>query len=341
MAIDLRSDTVTRPGPDMRQAMMEAAVGDDVFDDDPTIRQLQTRMATLLDKEAALFTPTGTMANQIALRSQTQPGDEVIVDGLSHLFSWESGAGAALSGVQFREVRTGRGGFRPTDLEACVRPDSYMAPRTKLVAMENTNNHRGGEVLALERMQEVATWARDHSLRVHLDGARLWNASVASGVALRDYAATADSVSLCYSKGLGAPIGSILVSDKATIQRARRFRKMFGGGMRQSGILAAAALYALDNNIDRLAEDHRKASVLADAVQEAEGLALAYPVETNIVIVTVAGAQDTPAAVVRDLKRQDVWAVVWDARSIRLVTHMDVSLEQIQSVADTLRKLRS
>ena len=341
MAIDLRSDTVTQPGHGMRQAMMDAVVGDDVFGDDPTILQLQTRIATLLDKEAALFTPTGTMANQLALRSQTQPGDEVLVDSFSHIFSWESGAGAALSGVQFREVPAVRGGFRPADLESRVRPDSFMAPRTTMVAMENTNNHRGGEIFELQRMQEVATWARDNSLRVHLDGARLWNASVSSGVALRDYAATADSVSLCFSKGLGAPVGSILVSDKETIRRAHRLRKMFGGGMRQSGILAAAAIYALDNNVERLQEDHRKAMVLAEAVQQANGFALAYPVETNIVMASVLASEDTPAAIVADLRAQDIWATVWDARTIRLATHLDVSSEQIQSVADILRNLRA
>jgi threonine aldolase len=324
----------------MRQAMMDAPLGDDVFGDDPTVQELQKRVATLLDKEAALFTPTGTMANQLALCSQTQPGDEVLADDVAHVGSWESGAGAVLSGVQFRSVAATRGGFGPEDLEPRVRPKTFMAPRTSLVAMENTNNHRGGEIFPLQRMQEVAEWARRRGLRLHLDGARLWNASVASGVPVRDYAATADSVSLCFSKGLGAPLGSILVSDASTIDRAHRLRKMWGGGMRQVGLVAAAGLYALDHHVERLAEDHRRARRLGQAAESAAGLELVHPVDTNIVIVGVIGPTDSAEALVRDLRAHDVWATIWGERSVRLVTHLDVDDAQTETVAALLQKLR-
>jgi threonine aldolase len=340
LVIDLRSDTVTRPTPEMRQAMISAPVGDDVFGDDPTVLELQKRVATLLDKEAALFTPTGTMANQLALCAQTQPGDEILADDVAHVSSWESGAGAALSGVQFRSIGAGRGGFGPEELASRVRPKSFMAPRTSLVATENTNNHRGGEIFPLPRLQDVSAWARENGLRVHMDGARLWNASVASGVPLRDYAATADSVSLCFSKGLGAPLGSILVSDAATISRAHRLRKMWGGGMRQVGIVAAAGLHALDHHVERLADDHRRAQRLGQAVQSAPGLELRHPVETNIVIVGVTGDGDSAEALVRDLRTHDVWAVVWEPRAIRLVTHLDIDDEQIETVVSLLQKIR-
>ena len=341
MAIDLRSDTVTRPTAGMRQAMMDAPLGDDVFGDDPTVIALQERVAALLGKESALFTPTGTMANQLALRAQTQPGDEVLIDDTAHIASWESGAGAALSGVQFRSVSAARGGFSVRELEPRLRPNSFMAPRSSLVAVENTNNHRGGEIFDLERLRDVGEWARSRSLRVHMDGARLWNASVASSISLQDYAAPVDSVSLCFSKGLGAPLGSILVSDSATIKRAHRFRKMLGGGMRQVGIVAAAALYAIDNHIDRLHEDHQKAQVLGEAACDTPGLQLLHPVDTNIVIVGVQSADDSPEALVRDLREHDVWASVWETRSIRMVTHLDVSMDEVNRAAQVLREIRS
>jgi len=341
VAIDLRSDTVTRPTAAMRQAMMDAPLGDDVFGEDPTVLALQERVAALLDKEAALFTPTGTMANQLALRAQTEAGDEVLIDDTAHIASWESGAGAALAGVQFRSVAAPRGGFGVEELEPRLRPHSFMAPRSSLVAFENTNNHRGGEIFDIARLRQVGEWARQQSLRVHMDGARLWNASVASGVSLRDYAAPTDSVSLCFSKGLGAPLGSILVADAATIHKAHRFRKMYGGGMRQAGIVAAAALYALDHHVERLREDHQKAQVLGEAARAAARLQLVHPVDTNIVIIGLTGAEDSAAALVEDLRRHDVRALVWEERSVRMVTHMDVSNEEIDQVAQILRDIRS
>jgi threonine aldolase len=263
VAIDLRSDTVTRPDDGMRQAMAHAEVGDDVLGDDPTVHALQQRIAKLLGKEAALFTPTGTMANQLALRSQTSPGDEVLLDVHSHVLNYESGAGAAHSGVQFRTFDAPRGGFTSDDVRTLRRPPQYRLPRTRMVEMENTHNHRGGEIFELERMRDVWAWACKEGLRVHLDGARLWNASVATGVALAGYAACAHTVSVCFSKGLGAPVGSALASDAETVLRAHRLRNMFGGGMRQAGILAAAALYALDEKVEGLKEEDEGGGRLA------------------------------------------------------------------------------
>jgi threonine aldolase len=338
--IDLRSDTVTRPDAGMRRAMAEAEVGDDVFGDDPTVNALQERVARLLGKEAALFTPSGTMANQLALRSQTQPGDEILLDRAAHMVNYESGAAAVLSGVQLRTFDSPAGGFGSAELRGLRRPSQYWLPRSRLVEMENTHNGRGGEVFRLERMREVFGWAESVGLRVHLDGARLWNASVASGVPLQDYAACAHTVSVCFSKGLGAPVGSALAGEADTIRRAHRLRKMLGGGMRQVGVLAAAALYGLDRNFERLADDHRKATLLARAVERCSGLRLAAPVETNILIIEVVNPEDTPAAVVEALAREGVRAAGWDERRLRLVTHLDVSLEDAERAAEILVRVR-
>jgi threonine aldolase len=340
VSIDLRSDTVTRPSAGMRAAMMQAEVGDDVLGDDPTINALQARLARLLGKEAALFTPSGTMANQLGLRCQTEPGDEVLIHRYAHILHHEAGAGAALSGVLFTCFESPPGGCDASTLAPLRRPDAYSSPRTRLVALENTHNHRGGEVFEIERMRDVQRWARSEGLRVHLDGARLWNACVASGTPIADYAACADTVSVCFSKGLGAPVGSALAGDAGTIQRARRFRRMFGGAMRQAGILAAAALYGLDHNVERLAEDHRNARILAQAIDKTSSLRLRHPVQTNILMVEVVDERDSPAAVVADLKRHDVVASVWDQRTFRLVTHLDVSREDAERAAAALLAVR-
>jgi threonine aldolase len=340
LGVDLRSDTVTRPDDGMRRAIAAAEVGDDVFGDDPTVLALQRRVADLLGKEAALFTPTGTMANQLGLKSNTQPGDEVLLDAGAHMLHYEVGAGAALSGVQFRTFESPPGGFGVEQVRGLRRPPYYYAPRTSLVEMENTHNSRGGEVFAIDRMRAVREWARSEGLRVHLDGARLWNASVASGVSLRDYAACADTVSVCFSKGLGAPVGSAIAGDEETIRRAHRFRKMWGGGMRQVGVLAAAVLYALDHNLPDLEKDHVKARHLAAAVERCKGLAMAHRAETNILIVELVDGRDTPAALIEELGRNDVRAAVWTDRSIRMVTHRDVTNEDIERVAELLVQLR-
>ena len=260
--IDLRSDTVTKPTPAMREAMARAEVGDDVFGDDPTVKALESRTAELLGKEAALFVPSGTMANQLAIRSHTEPGDEILVEANAHIYYYEGGAPAAMSGVMCRCINGQRGIFTGADVEASLRPADQHFPRTRLVCLENTHNRGGGKIWSIGQVQEVAAGVRKHGLQLHLDGARLWNASVAAGIPERDYATYFDTISVCFSKGLGAPVGSALVGPKAFIERARRFRKMFGGGMRQAGIIAAGALFALDNHRARLAEDHANAKAL-------------------------------------------------------------------------------
>jgi threonine aldolase len=284
MPIDLRSDTITVPTPAMRQAMASAEVGDDVFGDDPTVLKLEARVAELLGKEASLFTVSGTMANQLALRSHTESGDEILVDANAHIYYYETGGPAALAGVMCRCLPGVRGIFTAADVEAALRPADQHFPPTKLVCIENTHNRGGGSIWPLETLREVAEVSRRHGLRMHLDGARLWNASIATGIAERDYAAHFDSVSVCFSKGLGAPVGSALCGSREFIQRARRFRKMFGGGMRQAGIIAAGALHALEHHRARLAEDHTNARTLADGLSLLPGIELdPASVQTNLV----------------------------------------------------------
>lgn len=282
--IDLRSDTVTKPTPAMREAMAHAEVGDDVLGDDPTVKELEAETAAFLGKEAALFTPSGTMANQLAIRTQTEPGDEILVESNAHIYYYEGGAPAALSGVMCRCLNGQRGIFTGADLESALRPADPHFPRTRLVCVENTHNRGGGKIWSIEQTREVADAARRHDLRLHLDGARLWNASVATGLPERDYAAPFDTVSVCFSKGLGAPVGSALAGPKTVIERARRFRKMLGGGMRQAGIIAAGALFALRSQRARLSEDHANARQLALGLAGIPGLEIdPEEVETNMV----------------------------------------------------------
>jgi threonine aldolase len=334
--VDLRSDTVTRPSPGMKQAMMAAEVGDDVLGDDPTVIELQRRMAGLLQKEAALFVPSGTMANQLAIRAVCEAGDEIILHESTHSYNFETGAASALAGCSIRPVPGERGVFEPDAVRNVYRPFSDHFARSRMVIVENTNNRGGGSVWPLERIAAIQKVAREFELHLHLDGARLWNASVASACRLIDYAACADTVSMCFSKGLGAPVGSILVGPKPLIQRAHRFRKMYGGAMRQAGILAAAALYALDHNIERLAEDHENARHLAEAIAALPGIHLdPRTVETNIVIFEVAPQLGTAARVIERLRERDVWMLATGPTSIRAVTHLDVSRAQIdQAIAD-------
>ena len=335
--VDLRSDTVTRPTPAMREAMMHAEVGDDVLGDDPTVQALQQRVATLVGKEAALFVPSGTMANQIAIRSVCEPGDEVILDETTHCHNYETGAPSALSGVSIRALRGARGVFGAEHVRAAYRPPGVHFARSRMVVIENTNNRGGGSVWPLARMRAVRDAARELDLHVHLDGARLWNAHVASGCALADYAACADTVSMCFSKGLGAPVGSILCGSRRLIDRARRFRKMFGGAMRQAGILAAGALYAIDHHIERLAQDHAHARRLALALAGLEGITIdAESVETNIVIFEVDPRLGTARGFVERLHEAGVWMLPTGPTKVRAVTHLDVSGEQIDRAIEVL-----
>jgi threonine aldolase len=327
--IDLRSDTVTQPTRLMREAMARAEVGDDVFGDDPTVKELEAETAALLGKESALFTPSGTMANQLAIRGHTEPGDEILVEANAHVYYYESGGPAALSGVMCRCLNGRRGVFGGAEIEAALRPPDQHFARTRLVCVENTHNRGGGKIWPLERIQEVAATARQHGLLLHLDGARLWNASVAAGIPERDYAAHFDTVSVCFSKGLGAPIGSALAGPRSFIERARRFRKMFGGGMRQAGIIAAGALFAVRNHRARLAEDHANAKALASGLAGVEGLETnPEEVDTNMVLIR---ARSLPAQqLAQHLQERQVLVLAVGPDTIRAVTNLMVSAADIQ-----------
>ena len=340
--IDLRSDTVTRPSPAMREAMARAEVGDDVYGEDPTVSRLEREVAALLGKEAALFVPSGSMGNQIALLLHTRPGDEVIVGEGAHLAWYESGAGAAIAGVQFATI--GRGGtFSADEVRAAAKPLRDYHPRTSLVALENTHNRGGGKVFPATEVTAVASVARELGFGLHLDGARLWNASVASGCAMNELAAPFDTVSVCFSKGLGAPVGSALSGSRETIGRARRFRKMLGGGMRQSGILAAGALYALEHQRERLQDDHANAQLLAAGLAQAGFLLDPATVETNVVIARLDGDRAEQLAALA--AKSSVLVGALDARTLRCVTHLDVDrqgvLEAIRVLAEAWKQLGS
>lgn len=336
--IDLRSDTVTRPTQAMRRAMAEAEVGDDMFGDDPTVRRLEERFCEITGMEAALFVPSGTMANQLAIRAQTQPGDEVITHPESHIVHYETGGPAAISGVSLRFADGPRGTFDPECLRALVRPDDPHCTVTRLVSLENTHNR--GRVWPIDRLHAVIDAAHDLGLRAHVDGARIWNASVASGQPVRAILANADSVSACFSKGLGAPVGSALASDAATIRRARRFRKMLGGAMRQSGVLAAAALHALDHHVDRLAEDHANARYLAERLAQIPGVhAEPDRVETNLVYFKSDPSRGPAPQLCRALAAEGVLVLDEGPHTIRAVTHLDVSRGQVERAADVLTRV--
>lgn len=328
MPIDLRSDTVTRPSPAMRDAMMRAEVGDDVFVEDPTVNSLEARFADLAGKERALFVASGTMGNQICLRCHTQPADEVICDAASHIVQFEAGAPAALWGLSIRGIVGDRGIFTAAQVRSAVSPDNVHLPHTALVVVENTNNRGGGSVWPIETVQEVCATARELGLRTHLDGARIFNAVVATGVPLRTWAENFDSISVCFSKSLGAPVGSIIAGSKEFIARARRVRKMLGGGMRQAGILAAAAAYALDHNIDRLAEDHANAHALAEVLSQCP----AFDVEdapTNMVFWSLRGTREQALALNAACRESGVLFNCVGGTRFRAVTHLDVTRDQV------------
>ncbi len=331
--IDLRSDTITRPSEPMRRAMVDAPVGDDVYREDPTIERLQEMVADMLGKEAALFVPSGTMGNQLCLRALTRMGDEVIVHEDAHVLHYEGGSAAALSALQLRPVAGPFGVLTPEAVIATIRPVGEHFAHTGAVEMENTHNRCGGTIWPLEAMEAVAAVARSRGIKVHLDGARLWNAHVATGVALRDYAATADSVSVCFSKGLGAPVGSALAGSYEFVERARDNRKRYGGAMRQAGIIAAGAIFALENNVERLAEDHENAATLASYLLQVPGLEIHHPVQTNIIIAdvsSVGGAEQ----VVEALKEQGVLCGAAAPARVRFVTHLDVSAPAVKMAGE-------
>ncbi len=334
--IDLRSDTVTRPTASMRAAMAAAEVGDDVYGDDPTVRALEERVQALLGKPAAVFVPTGTMANQVSIRVHTRPGDEVLMDAGSHVFHYEGGAAAALAGVQIHPIPSEDGVFAVDAMLERVRPRAGYYPRSRLVCVENTHNRGGGTVWPLERLQAVSRAARERGLLVHLDGARLWNAHVATGVPLEHYAACADTVSVCLSKGLGAPAGSLVVGGAEVIAEARRIRHQYGGSMRQVGILAAAGLHALEHHLPRLVEDHAKARRLAELLAASPGVRVdPARVQTNMVYLDVPDAPALAAA----LREDELLCNALSPTRLRLVTHMDVAAEDIPVAAARISAL--
>lgn len=335
--IDLRSDTLTQPTAAMREAMAQAPVGDDVWGEDPTVALLQERAAALLGQSAALFVPSGTMANQIALLTHCDRADEVFVGEGNHILYYESGAGPAWAGVSFNVV--GRGGlFTADELQEAIRPVNQHFPRPRLVALENTHNRAGGRVFPQHDVTAIADAAHAGGLSVHLDGARIWNAAVATGRHTADLCAGVDSISACFSKGLGAPVGSVLAGNTDFIARAHRYRKMLGGGMRQVGILAGACLYALDHHVERLAEDHEHARDLAAGLSRIDGVHCdAAHVETNIVVFDVT-SQPAPDFVERAGKR-GVKLAALDKTRVRAVTHLDVSADDIREAVQRLGTL--
>ncbi|MDZ7269384.1 MAG: low-specificity L-threonine aldolase [candidate division KSB1 bacterium] len=338
--VDLRSDTVTQPTPAMRRAMAEAEVGDDVYGEDPTVNRLQEYVAQLLGKEAALFVPSGTMANQIAIHCHTQPGDELICEAQSHILDYELGGAAALSGVSARPLAGDAGVITAAQIEAAIRPPVYYFPRTRLVVLENTHNLAGGTIWPLAEMEKIRELAARNSLRTHLDGARLWNACAASGLAPSRYAGLCDSVSVCFSKGLGAPVGSALAGTQEFIAAARRCRKRFGGGMRQAGILAAAALFALEHNRDRLAEDHAHAAQLARALADMPEVRVDLTrVQTNIVMIDISDPAHEAATLSEALKHEGVWLSPAGKRRLRAVTHLQITAADITRVIDAFRRV--
>lgn len=334
--IDLRSDTVTRPTDGMRKAMMEAPVGDDVYGEDPSVNALQEEVADLLGKEAGLFVPSGVMGNQLALKVHTRPADEVLVERDSHILNYESGAPGLLSGVQLNVLDGERGLLLPHQVLDAVRAGYYWEAPTRLLCLENTVNKAGGVVYPLDRLQGVAEAAREKGLALHLDGARLWNAAAASGESESDYAALFDTVNVCFSKGLGAPVGSMLVGPADLIEEAHRYRKLFGGGMRQIGMLAEACRYALEHHRPRLAEDHEKAKRFAEGIEELEAVRVdPETVESNIVMFDVPGREATE--VVAELGERGVRLSAFGPETIRVTTHLDVSMQEIGEAIEQVR----
>jgi threonine aldolase len=339
MEINLISDTVTRPSPEMLQAMFNAKVGDDVFKQDPTVNAFEKMVADLFGKEAALFFPSGTMANQTAIKLNTNPGDQIICDKWSHIHLYESGGASFNSGVNFNLLDGHRGLITAEQVKEGVNdPEFYHAPLSKMVSIENTTNKGGGACYDLEELQKIKQVCVDHNLKYHLDGARLWNALIAKKQQPKQFGALFDTISVCFSKGLGAPIGSVLLSDAATMHRALRIRKIFGGNMRQSGYLAAAGIYALQNNINRLEDDHKRAKELGQALQHLPWIEKVAPVETNILIFEVKKALNEKA-VIEKFKDKGILISSMGQGKLRIVTHLDYRQVMHEYVLEVLEKM--
>lgn len=337
--IDLRSDTVTRPSDAMRQAMASAPVNDDVIDSDPTVARLQEMIAERLGKEAAVYMPSGSMTNQVAVRLHCQPGDELICEAGCHIFNYEQGGFAQLSGIVARTVHGQQHMLKLDQLTDLINPDDDHYPQTRLVCLENTHNRGGGRVMPYEDVEAICGWARENNLRTHLDGARLFNAVVASGIAAEQWTRHFDTVSVCFSKGLGAPVGSALVGSADMVRNIRRHMKLFGGGMRQSGIIAAGAIYALENNIERLADDHLAAQEIARVIEQSENLSLEPAnVDTNIVIFRLHDPNVSASEFCQALREKGVWMLPFSKRHVRAVTHLDVTLEECRQAGEVVRQ---
>jgi threonine aldolase len=334
MPIDLRSDTVTKPGAAMRAAMAAAEVGDDVFQDDPTVNRLEAQVAEVLGKEAALYTPSGTMGNQLCLKAHSRPGDSLIAHAMAHILYYETGAPCAISGLQPWVIDSPDGTFTAEQVDALLKPRNIHHSRNRIVALENTHNRCGGAVWPMERFAGVAAHGREHGLAVHLDGARLWNACAATATQPTDWCRHVDSVSVCFSKGLGAPIGSALAGTREFVEECRFYRKMFGGQMRQAGVIAAAALYALERNRERLVQDHEHARQFAALINDAPGIKAGAP-PSNIVMLDITtdgmSAQQLADAVVKD-----VWLLPIGPKRLRAVTHLDVSGEDCRRAGEVI-----
>ncbi len=339
MEINLISDTVTKPSPEMLQAMFNAKVGDDVFKQDPTVNAFEKMVADLFGMEAALFFPTGTMANQTAIKLNTNPGDQIICDKWSHIHLYESGGASANSGVNFNLLDGNRGMITAEQVKAGINdPEFYHTPLSKMVGIENTTNKGGGACYEIEELQKIKQVCVDHNLKYHLDGARLWNAMVVKKQHPKQFGALFDTISVCFSKGLGCPIGSVLLSDTETMHRALRIRKIFGGNMRQSGYLAAAGIYALQNNINRLEDDHKRAKELGQALQHLPWIEKVAPVETNILIFEVK-KELNEKAVIEKFKDKGILISSMGQGKLRIVTHLDYRQVMHEYVLEALEKM--
>lgn len=338
MPIDLRSDTVTRPTPAMLEAMMTAKVGDDVFGEDPTINTLESMAARLFGMEAALYCPSGTMSNQIAIKCHTQPGDEVICEKTAHVYVYEGGGIAFNSGSQVRTLEGDLGRITAAQVSTSINPDDVHRARTSLVTLENTCNRGGGSCYDFAEIGRIRQVCSDNHLKLHLDGARLFNALVATGQTAAAYGRLFDSISVCLNKGLGCPIGSILIGPATFIRQARRVRKVFGGGMRQAGFMAAAGVYALENHIDRLKEDHAHARRIASALEKKKFVRTVMPVETNIIIFEVEG-DGCAKQLAQRLKEKDILAIAISPNQIRFVTHLDITPDMVDKVVSVIEQL--
>lgn len=336
--IDLRSDTVTKPTPGMLKAMTEAELGDDVFAEDPTVNSFEQKMAEKFGMESGLFVPSGTMSNQLCLNVLTEPGNEVIIDELGHVFNYESSAAAHLSSVQLRPVSGQKGKLTPELIDGAIRPKNDWDPHTKVVALENTTNKGGGAFYTRQELDAIKEIADKHHIHIHLDGARIWNAIIASSIEPQYFGGVSDTISICFSKGLGAPVGSMMLASEAHIKKARRMRKMWGGGMRQVGLLAAAADYAVENHLEKLYEDHKRAKRLAKALQTHPKFKIdVESVDTNIVLFDV--MDDSAKNIIRVLSGKGVGMVPFGPKTIRATFHFQVTDDDLEKVIKVLEEL--